>query len=277
MADEQHKSCPACFQGHKLDGTPKGTMEELGDLKYYYAAGSPEQKDKAIVMGTDIFGLGIPNCKIIADWFAEKTGMPVFVPDLLEGDYVDPASLGPGLEELEEPMANKPFYHRWRITLGAVWAFGFKLGPRFLSRHGMSHVVPIAEKFCRNLKDQKGFKSLGFVGYCFGGTVSVFLARADSPVDACVCFHPGGPNVAEWEKIAKPFCLVCPEEDFTLDSKKPAVLPLLEKLPVPTRVWDDNPGTTHGFGCRPNLAKPQIREAFERGLARTKDWFEEHL
>lgn len=157
-------------------------------------------------------------------------------------------------------------------------------------------------QFCRSLKEQKGFKSLGFVGYCFGGTVSVFLARADSPVDACVCFHPGGPNVAEWEKIAKPFCLVCPEgefadrgrscsarriahtaslrhlaEDFTLDSKKPAVLPLLEKLPVPTCVWDDNPGTTHGFGCRPNLQKPQIREAFERGLARTKDWFEEHL
>lgn len=133
-------------------------------------------------------------------------------------------------------MAGKPFYQRWRITLGAVWAFGYKMGPRFLSRHGMGHVVPIAEKvrcfavialttcivdrftcrpqFCRNLKDQKGFKSLGFVGYCFGGTVSVFLARADSPVDACVCFHPGGPNVAEWEKIAKPFCLVCPEGEF---------------------------------------------------------------
>ena len=36
--------------------------------------------------GTDLFGLGVPNCKIVADWFAENTGLPVFVPDLLEGE-----------------------------------------------------------------------------------------------------------------------------------------------------------------------------------------------
>lgn len=33
-----------------------------------------------------MFGLGIPNCKILADWFAENTALPVFVPDLLEGE-----------------------------------------------------------------------------------------------------------------------------------------------------------------------------------------------
>lgn len=147
-------------QGHRHAGPWPSEIRSVnwnGESKAYQL--SPPRR------GTDIFGLGIPNCKIIADWFAEKTGMPVFVPDLLEGtacilcspatlgadktvagDYVDPASLGPGLEELEEPMAHKPFYQRWRITLGAVWAFGFKLGPRFLSRHGMGHVLPIAEK-----------------------------------------------------------------------------------------------------------------------------------
>lgn len=99
----------ACFQGYKLDGEPKGTMEELGGLAYYFAPG--KSTEKAIVLcvlcslstgtdltistptlpslgrGTDLFGLGVPNCKIVADWFAENTGLPVFVPDLLEGEF----------------------------------------------------------------------------------------------------------------------------------------------------------------------------------------------
>ncbi|POY72332.1 hypothetical protein BMF94_4634 [Rhodotorula taiwanensis] len=277
MSDEQHTPCPACFQGYRMDGTPKGTMEKLGGLEYYYSPGKPDQKDKAIVIGVDMFGFGVPNCKIIADWFAEKTGWPVFVPDLLEGDHIDPASLGSNLDALEEPMAKKPFLTRMAITLGAVWTFGYKIGPRFLARHSMGHVVPLAEKFCHDLEKEKGFKSLGYVGYCFGGTVSVFLAKADSAVDALVCFHPGGPKPAEWANIAKPFLLVLPEEDFAFDRSKSTVLPMLEKVPVETKVIDDNPGTTHGFGCRPNMAKPQIRQAFERGLEHTKDWFEAHL
>lgn len=82
-------------------------MGELGGLSYYFAAGKPEETDRAIVLyvlrffletcfdvlsharplrsGTDIFGLGLVNCKILADWFAEKTGFPVFVPDYFEG------------------------------------------------------------------------------------------------------------------------------------------------------------------------------------------------
>ncbi|KWU45863.1 hypothetical protein RHOSPDRAFT_32336 [Rhodotorula sp. JG-1b] len=304
--NEQHQACAACFQGYKLDGEPKGTMQELGGLAYYFAPG--KSTEKAIVLGTDLFGLGVPNCKIVADWFAENTGLPVFVPDLLEGDnvrgatgdYIDPSKLG--LEEFEEPMATKPFLTRMRIMAGAVWSFGFKIGPRFLARHSMGHVEPIADKFCRDLKEQKGFKILGFVGYCFGGTLSVLLAKRDSPLDACVCFHPGGPSPRAWKNIAKPFMLVCSEgesgpriarskdphtrsltsvcgfaEDFAFDRDKATVLPILAALRVPVEVWDDNKGTTHGFGCRPNMATPEVREAFERGLRRTKEWFEVHL
>ncbi|TKA52087.1 hypothetical protein B0A53_04747 [Rhodotorula sp. CCFEE 5036] len=274
--DEQHQACAACFQGYKIDGEPKGTMGELGGLAYYFAPG--KSTEKAIVLGTDLFGLGVPNCKIVADWFADNTGLPVFVPDLLEGDtrplgdYIDPSKLG--LEEFQEPMAAKPFLTRMRIMAGAVWSFGFKIGPRFLARHSMGHVEPIAVKFCRDLKEQKGFKSLGFVGYCFGGTLSVLLAKRDSPLDACVCFHPGGPSPTAWKNIAKPFMLVCSEEDFAFDRNKATVLPILAGLKVPVEVWDDNKGTTHGFGCRPDMAKPEVRDAFERGLERTKEWFE---
>jgi hypothetical protein len=43
-------------------------------------------------------------------------------------------------------MAAKPFLTRMRIMAGAVWSFGFKIGPRFLARHSMGHVEPIAVK-----------------------------------------------------------------------------------------------------------------------------------
>lgn len=66
-------------------------------------------------------------------------------------------------------------------------------------------------------------------------------------------------------------------EDFAFDRNKATVLPILANLKVPVKVWDDNKGTTHGFGCRPNMAKPEVREAFERGLERTKEWLEMHL
>lgn len=36
---------------------------------------------------TDMFGLGIPNPCIVADYIAEATGFSVYVPDLLEGQY----------------------------------------------------------------------------------------------------------------------------------------------------------------------------------------------
>ena len=60
------------------------------------------------------------------------------------GDYIDPSKLGP--EEFHEPMAAKPFLTRMRILAGAAWSFAFKIGPRFLARHSMGHVEPIAEK-----------------------------------------------------------------------------------------------------------------------------------
>lgn len=76
-------SCPDCISGNPLPGSPKGT-EENGA---YFAQGSgqEETKDKAVVVLTDIFGIAIPNPKIIADTIADRTGFDVWVPDLFNG------------------------------------------------------------------------------------------------------------------------------------------------------------------------------------------------
>lgn len=40
---------------------------------------------KAIVLLTDVFGLPLVNCKILADAFNERVGVDVYVPDLFKG------------------------------------------------------------------------------------------------------------------------------------------------------------------------------------------------
>lgn len=76
-------SCSDCTSGNSLPGSPKGT-EENG---VYLAKGSGQEgtKDRAIVVLTDLFGLAIPNPKIIADTIAERTGFDVWIPDLFNG------------------------------------------------------------------------------------------------------------------------------------------------------------------------------------------------
>ena len=76
-------------------------------MKYYVAEGASGVTAKAVIMcvplpasvhvgeaepsrhrdsAADIFGLGIPNPRLIADAIAERTGYTVYVPDLLQGE-----------------------------------------------------------------------------------------------------------------------------------------------------------------------------------------------
>ncbi|GAA6049265.1 hypothetical protein JCM3770_005912 [Rhodotorula araucariae] len=275
--------CKACIQGHKLDGEPRGTMKELGGLHYYFAEGDRTQKDKAIVLGHDLFGLGLPNPKLVADWLAEHTGMATYVPDLMEGDYIDTSHIPPQRQKLfDEPLKGKSLFQRARFFAAQFWTFFSIIGPRYLLRHSVAHALDLTQKFCKDLREQKGHSRLGFVGYCYGGAVAVHLAGTPGslkPVDAVVAFHPAPVAAGDFAKIAVPFMLSCAGEDIFFDSIKPAALDALGALPpaVPTEVHDDAHGTVHGYGVRPDLQAPEVREAFERGRERTAHFFARYL
>ncbi|GJN92376.1 hypothetical protein Rhopal_005406-T1 [Rhodotorula paludigena] len=245
------KPCADCLKGYRLEGGPKGKMAELDGVSYYLAEGPKGDKERAIVLASDLFGFGLPNTKLVADWFAENTGLSVFVPDLFEGDYIDTSVIQSQLDAVEEPMKEKTFFGR------------------------------IAAKLSTSLKTKMGYQRLGLVGYCFGGSIAVWLAASDSPIDVSVCYHPSRLTLQDFEAIRKPFMLVCAEEDMSFDGMKPSALVALDKVrskhSIPVQVWDDNAGTTHGFGCRPNMKRADVRESYEKSNARTKAWFEEHL
>jgi dienelactone hydrolase len=44
------------------------------------------QRTKAVVLLTDIFGLVLPNPRIVADLLAERVGVDVWVPDFFNGE-----------------------------------------------------------------------------------------------------------------------------------------------------------------------------------------------
>ncbi|GAA5889277.1 hypothetical protein JCM6882_000693 [Rhodosporidiobolus microsporus] len=275
------KPCLRCFEGFKLDGQPKGTMERLGGLEYYFSPGNGTDKSKGILVGPDLFGLAINNPKILADWFADKTGLDCFVPDYFEGDRLDVSTMKPQLDLLDQQMNNKPWYSRWYTLASVLYGFVFKVGPTYLRKHSIPHTTALSDKFCRDLKAEKGYKRLGWTGYCFGAALAVLLSKEDGPIDVAVGAHPGRIPAADMEAIRKPFAVICAEEDLGFDAVKEASIAILNRLEkeqgVPVAIYDDHPGTTHGFGSRPNLSDPKVKDSFEKSLVETKEWFDKHL
>lgn len=78
-------SCPDCITGANLPGTPKGVLKDDGS--YFAAApeGGNSEHKRAVILLTDVFGLGLDNPKIMADYFAEQLQCDVWVPDIFAG------------------------------------------------------------------------------------------------------------------------------------------------------------------------------------------------
>lgn len=74
---------------------------------------------------------------------------------------------------------------------------------------------------------------------------------------------------------------VAPTEDYIFDDQKPAALAILDRIhsqhAVPIAIYDQHAGTTHGFGCRPDLENAAVKRAWEKAAEETVGWFEEHL
>ena len=75
-------SCEQCTQGYVLEGEPQGVM--VGDA-YLRAASAEAPSKAAVLLLTDIFGLALPNSKLIADEISKRLQCDVWVPDLFAG------------------------------------------------------------------------------------------------------------------------------------------------------------------------------------------------
>jgi len=264
-------SCPDCTAGDVLTGTPKGVTKDDGS----YLAAAPDGSDskRAVVLLTDIFGLGLDNPKIIADYFSEQLQCDVWVPDVFKGK----PPVKPDRLQLPSRAGEKIGALRW-----TKFAFILLAGlPRIISSRPSVGERRIRE-FIDRIKAEKKYDTIGAVGYCYGGTACIRLAVTDI-VDTVVICHPGDFSLKLIDRLVIPVAWVCAEDDFTFSSTKRKKVEeiLAERAKDDKRAlayeFQDYKGTTHGFACRPNGQIPEIKEAFEKSLEQTVSWFKKHI
>ncbi|KAH7050370.1 alpha/beta-hydrolase, partial [Auriculariales sp. MPI-PUGE-AT-0066] len=149
-----------------MKGQPTGTMVKIGGVDTYVARPPHIKKGckEAIIFLTDIFGLPLPNNKLLADRFARETSLPVYVPDYLNGDPIP--------------------YNATTIDL-----------TEWLPRHGEDVTSPLILSVIGGLKKQ-GINKFATTAYCFGGVYAMRLAQ-NNTVAVSVSAHPSFLTVPE--------------------------------------------------------------------------------
>ncbi|KAF1849792.1 dienelactone hydrolase family protein [Cucurbitaria berberidis CBS 394.84] len=241
-------SCENCKTGFKWNGTPTGKESTLNNAKAYVAGDS---KEAAIVIITDIFGWTLPNIRILADHYAKEANATVYVPDIFDGEVVDP-------DALSDPEKAKNF------DLGA-----------FLNRHNKEARWPEIKAAAQTLKSQ--YSKVIAIGFCYGAWACLKLAADPSLIDAISVAHPSMLEKSEIDSIKVPIQVIAPENDFMFtDELKKYTLDALPKTGVQ---WEYVyfPGLQHGFAARGNPNDPKQKAGLERAKRSAVNFFNEFL
>jgi hypothetical protein len=77
-------SCEDCTKGKILPGEPTGAIDTVSKA---YLAEALKSSSRAVVLLTDVYGLPLQNCKILADKLSKELACDVWVPDIFDGTY----------------------------------------------------------------------------------------------------------------------------------------------------------------------------------------------
>ena len=147
--------------------------------------------------------------------------------------------------------------------------------------HTKEVVDPIVETSIKYLREEKGFKKIGAVGYCFGAKYVVRFLGASSVqgggIDVGYIAHPTLVEEAEIEAIGGPLSISAAEFDqqFTTDKRHKSE----EIFKAGKKIYQINlfQGTEHGFAVRCDLAVKTQRFAKEQAFLQAVAWFDEFL
>ncbi|CAF3724486.1 unnamed protein product [Rotaria sp. Silwood1] len=219
--------------GAKQSYNAKGHEETLAGIATYKTG----QGKSAIVIFTDIFGFSFINIRKIADIYAQGTQTTVLVPDLFNGDPMNP---------------NEPNL--------------FDKLPAWLQKHPPTDACTMADKVISTIK--RYYDSIQVVGFCYGGKIVIHLMthpELSSLVKAAVVAHPSWLVKEEANQIKRSILFQCAETDqrFTPDIREH-----FEKELTRTGLgkFIHYPGTTHGFVVRPD-GTPQVEKQKNKAIA----------
>ncbi|KAK8015394.1 dienelactone hydrolase [Apiospora arundinis] len=231
MASNPPAKC--CTVGVKHEGEPTGTTFKVGQYEAYLAtppAGVAQAKDTAILYLPDVISIW-QNSKLMADQFAAN-GYLTLIIDLFNGD---PLSL------------NRPDdfdFMAW-LTKGATGD----------NPHTTEYVDPIVVEAIKYLKEQKGVKKIGGVGYCFGAK---YVAR-------------------HYPDISGPLAISAAETDAIFPAeKRHRSEEILKEGGNPYQITLYSQ-TEHGFTVRCDLSKKEQKFAKEQAFLQAVTWFNHWL
>ncbi|CAG8979466.1 hypothetical protein HYALB_00010659 [Hymenoscyphus albidus] len=251
MASNPPAAC--CTIGVKHDGEATGSTFKIGSIEAYAAepSGKNVHKDTAILYIPDVIGIW-QNSKLMVDQFAAN-GYYTLLIDVFNGDALT----------LNKPEAFD--FMSW-MTKGTGGNNG----------HTTKEVDPIVEKAIAFLQE-KGYKKIGSVGYCFGAKyVARYMAKGKG-IDVGYMAHPSFVEEAELSAITGPLSISAAETDdiFPADKRHKSEIILNDtKLPYQINLFS---GVVHGFSVRCDTSKKVEKFAKEQAFLQAVTWFDEHL
>lgn len=243
---------PDSWPALKVESTykPKGTNAVVAGVATYTVG---DDKSRALVIVTDIFGIESGRHKAIADTFAEQ-GFTVVLVDATLGKPVDP-------DKVAEQIKDFALAHSWSA-----------LAPLFTAT-----VIP-------HLKSL-GFDKFSTLGFCYGVWVQ-FRALADPAVAphivAQVCPHPSlqlegfhggkGPELAD--KVAVPTLLLPAKGDpgFVQAGGDVEKNLAARSIAVETHAFDQ----AHGWTVRGDVSQDAVRADVEKAFKLAVDFLNKH-
>lgn len=283
MADS---ACTGCIQGSIHAGLPQGKEETIHGLNTY-VIGNRTNPRAIIVVYSDIFGLGLPNNKLIADAYAKSGEYLVYLPDFFKGDPVglrvadlmiptDDTKLGT-ISKYTGLLASAPSF--------VMWSMRHKQGPT--DKTCMDFLASLRRATPKNQK-------IGIVGMCWGGRYAlragleskkIDIDGTKTPlVDAIVALHPSNlvlpedvqglsvPASIGWgvEDTVVSYATKGKVEDIHSKEKEAG-----KKLPEIEHI-SYTPGR-HGFSVRGNPDNPTEKKILEDTVTQVLDWFKRYL
>jgi len=252
MASNQPSTC--CTIGVKHEGEPTGTITKIADgIETYIAEpkGKTVHKDTAILYLADVLGIW-QNSKLMADQYAAN-GYYTIIPDLFNGDQMS---------------LNRPE--------GFDFISWMTKGTGGNNPHTTAVIDPIIEKSIGYLQD-KGYKKIGAVGYCFGAKYVVRFMPKGKGIDVGYSAHPSFVEEEELAAISGPFSISAAEIDqmFPAEKRHKSETILIEtKQPYQINLFS---GVEHGFAVRCDPSIKVQKFAKEKAFLQAVAWFDEHL
>ncbi|KAJ7123781.1 chlorocatechol-degradation protein [Mycena crocata] len=242
-----------CFIAVTHDGTPEGKTESIGGIECYVATPTiPYPKDKVLIFLTDIFGLALPNNRLLADDFA-RNGFKTIVIDLFNGD---PIRINP-----------PPDFDR------AKWS----------EVHGPAQTRPRIDSVIGELQ-KEGIVAFAGVGYCFGARYYVFDLAYDGVLEVSVVAHPSRlvipDDLEKYAAVSKAPLLInsCEVDNpFPLEAQAQADAILGDGKFAPGYRREYFVGCSHGFAVRGDMSDPIVKAAKENASKASVEWFSKYL